>query len=119
MTISFLNGFINIFKPTNASKESSFWSKEIIILNLKQTNNMNQSTSAEHAQSISKKMPNTMPKIHPDKYKLFFQKINSKMPNFKDQLTQADSLLIILNCIQIKIKQTNLIILKSKKLNIV
>ena len=116
---NFLNGFINILKPTKTSTDSSSWSQELITWDLKETKKMNRQTSAELTPSISNIIANTRQTIHPDKDKLFFQEINSKMPKFKDQLAQADLVLIILFYNQIKIKLTSLIRFRIKKLNII
>ena len=116
---NFLNGFINILKPTKTSTDSSSWLQELITWDLKETKKMNPPTSAELTPPISNIISNTRQTIHPDKDKLFFQEINSKMLKFKDQLALADLVLIILFYNQIKIKLTNLIRFKRKYLDIV
>ncbi len=66
--------------------------------------NINWFTSAEDTLSIWKKIFNIKPTIPQNKDKLFLSKINRKMPKFKDQKAQADSMQIILISKQIKIK---------------
>jgi hypothetical protein len=93
--MGFRYGIINILKATNVSTDLSFWSKEINTSDPKEIKNMNWSTSGEDTSSIWNKISNTRLTIQPDEDKLFSQKISRRISKFKDQLDQADSMLLI------------------------
>ena len=75
--MGFQFGFTNILMATDASTDLLFWSKEINISDIKESKNMNWSTSGELTWSILKKIFNTRSTIHLDKDKLFSQKMHN------------------------------------------
>ena len=119
MENNFQNGFTNVAMATIASTDSSSWSKEINIWNLKEMININWFISAVVIWSIWNKIFNSKLTILQDKDKLFLQKIFNKMSKFKDQLAQVDSMQITFNSKQIKIKLTSQIRFMSKKLKLI
>ena len=95
--MGFQHGILNIMLATTASIDLSSWSREIIILDLKETKNINWPSLEELIRLIWKIISSIRSTIQADKDKLFFLKISRKIPKFKDQMAQADLLLITFN----------------------